>query len=105
MFSKIKLSSLILGATLMLGLGVTSAFACPDSNSTKCGASKCGDMKKASSKCGSNMKAKKCPYDKSVKPAAKCGTGKCGDMKAKKCPHAKSIKPATAKCGSKCGSK
>ena len=67
--SKLKLSTLLLGAMLFLGLGSTSLSA----DGMKCGAGKCGssmnkDAKKDAKKCAS----------KETKKAMKCGAGKCG---------------------------
>lgn len=66
MANRVKLAALILGASLMMGLGATAAFA----EEGKCGAGKCGGEKKE--KAG----AAKCGGEK--KEAAKCGAGKCG---------------------------
>ncbi|MCF6310684.1 MAG: hypothetical protein L3J19_09505 [Sulfurimonas sp.] len=96
---KIKVITLLLGATLFTGLGTTSLLA----NDAKCGAGKCGGakssksagkcgagkkemVKKSAGKCGADKKemvkksAGKCGTDKKEAPkkAGKCGVGKCG---------------------------
>jgi len=61
---KILLTSLVLGATLLMSTGCDSQKDGVEAEKTpasKCGAGKCGDAKKA--------------------PASKCGAGKCGDEK------------------------
>ncbi len=77
----LKLSALLLGATLFLGLGTTSLSAKCGGNmdmskekkelkkEMKCGAGKCGGAKKAEMKKEAKKPAKK---------AMKCGAGKCG---------------------------
>ena len=70
---KLKLSALLLGATLFMSLGATSLLA-----DSKCGAGKCGDVTKTNSKCGDDKKSNsKCGDDKKSKKM-KCGPGKCG---------------------------
>ncbi len=89
MANKVKVVALLLGASLMAGLGATTVFA----NEGKCGAGKCGGEKKekaAESKCGGEKKEKaaksKCGGDKKA-AESKCGgeekghgekKGKCG---------------------------
>ena len=89
----LKLSALLLGATLFLGLGATTLSAkcggkmdmSKEKKEMKCGAGKCGGEKKAQMK-------------KEAKKEMKCGTGKCGgEKKAAK----KTMKCGAGKCGSK----
>ena len=71
----IKLATLLLGAALFTGVGVTAAFA----EGGKCGAGKCGSS--APAKCGAEKKdeaKRKCGDGKEEKPKGKCGAGKCG---------------------------
>ena len=88
MANRAKLATLILGASLMAGLGATAAFAADgkcggekQEKSSKCGAGKCGGEKKESAgKCG----AGKCGGEKKEENKAaemKCGAGKCGGSK------------------------
>jgi len=84
----LKLSAMLLGAALFLGLGSTTLSA----EGMKCGAGKCGGAKKEApkSKCGgADKKAAK----------AKCGAGKCGGAK-KEAPK-KAMKCGAGKCGGK----
>jgi len=83
---KLNVVSLLLGAALFTGLGVTSAMAeggkCGGETAPKCGeakkAAKCGGEKK-SMKCGGEKKSMKCGGEKSsMPPKSKCGAGKCG---------------------------
>ena len=83
----IKLATLLLGAALFTGVGVTAAFAeggkcgagkCGSSAPAKCGAEKKGE---ANGKCGAEKKdeaKRKCGDGKEEKPKGKCGAGKCG---------------------------
>jgi len=80
----LKLSAMLLGAALFLGLSSTTLSA-----EMKCGAGKCGGAKKEA-------------------PKSKCGAGKCGGAEKKaaaKCGDAKKEAPKKAmKCGAgKCG--
>ena len=88
----LKLSALLLGAILFLGLGSSTLSA----EGMKCGSGKCGGEKKAptkASKCGS---AKCGDEKKAPTKASKCGSGKCGDEK--KAPK-ESMKCGAGKCG------
>jgi len=83
---KLKVTTLLLGAMFLFGLGSTNLMAAE----AKCGAekkelpvSKCGADKKApATKCGADKKAPatKCGADKKEAPKStgKCGVGKCG---------------------------
>ena len=80
----LKLSAMLLGAALFLGIGSTTLSA----EGMKCGAGKCGGAKKeaAKAKCGgADKKAAKakCGDAKKEAPkkAMKCGAGKCGGNK------------------------
>jgi uncharacterized low-complexity protein len=79
---KMGLMALLFGAALFIGLGATSAMA---AESGKCGASKpakCGEGKAMTKgKCGNATKPSKCSGEKKMKPAGKCGAGKCGSNK------------------------
>ena len=107
----LKVSALLLGAILFLGLGSTTLNA-----GMKCGAGKCGSTMKApkscdDKKCEEGKECKcgpdcKCEYK--GKKATKCGSGKCGaQQKAKKvgkCGGEKKAPKKEMKCGAgKCG--
>lgn len=76
-----SLMALLFGAVLFTGLGATSAMA----SEGKCGTSKpakCGEGKAMTKgKCGNVTKPGKCSGEKKMKPAGKCGAGKCGSSK------------------------
>ncbi len=60
----LKLSALLLGAVLFVGMGATALA----EEGMKCGAGKCGkSMEKPAGKCG-----------KDKNTSSKCGKGKCG---------------------------
>lgn len=84
---KFNLSALLLGAGLLMAMGVTTLSAdAKDKTCTSCVGEK--KASKAAEKCG----AGKCGADKKApKAAEKCGAGKCGDDK--KAPK------AAEKCG------
>ena len=95
---KLKLSALIIGAVLFLGLGATSLSA-----EMKCGAGKCGSSMKAPKSCGKTdcKCGEKCDCGDNCKCGEKkgemkCGAGKCGDAK----PAKKAMKCGAGKCGS-----
>jgi len=103
----LKLSALLLGAVLFLGLGSSTLSA----EGMKCGAGKCGSSMKApktcnDKNCGTDKTCKcekaggKCEckdHAKKGKKAMKCGASKCGstDKKAPK----KAMKCGAGKCG------
>jgi uncharacterized low-complexity protein len=97
----LKLSALLLGAILFLGLGSSTLSA----EGMKCGSGKCGGEKAMKQgKCGDGkaMKQGKCGDGKAMKPG-KCGDGKA--MKPGKCGGEKAAPKKAMKCGAgKCGS-
>lgn len=84
--NKLKLSSLLLGATLFFSantLFANSAKCGGDAKTEKCVKDDCKDSK-CGAKCGSDKKVPtakcgaKCGGDEKKVPASKCGVGKCG---------------------------
>ena len=70
--SLVKLSALLLGATLVLGMGATTLSA-----DMKCGAGKCGSSMKTQQKKDKKCGDAKCGSKKEAKKTMKCGAGKC----------------------------
>jgi len=109
----LKVSTLLLGAVLFLGLGSTTLSA-----EMKCGAGKCGKAMMAPKtcddvKCAEGQECKcgpdcKCEHKGKKDKASKCGSSKCGaQQKAKKvdkCGGEKKAPKKSMKCGTgKCG--